>query len=130
MALYDFSGKIVDIGETQTFGAKGFKKRKFVVMEDSDSKYPNEVEFTCTKDKCDELDGMQKGQHVKIRFSVSGRRWDGPNGVRFFVELNPYSVSADGATSSDVSVPPPAQAPDIPAATATSSEPDPMDLPF
>lgn len=127
MALYDFSGKIVDIGETQSFGAKGFTKRKFVVMEDSDSKYPNEVEFTCTKDRCEVLDGFSKGQHVNIRFAVSGRRWDGPKGLRFFLELNPVSISAADSDGAASSVPPPATAPD--AATAEPS-PDPMDLPF
>ncbi len=128
MALYDFSGKVVEVGETQTFGAKGFKKRSLVVLEDSDSKYPNEVEFICTKDRCEQLDSISKGQHVKIRFSVSGRRWDGPKGVRFFVELNPYSVVAEGSEGTSVSVPPPANAPEMP--SASSSEPDPMDLPF
>jgi hypothetical protein len=75
---------------------------------DSPSKYPNPVKFTFKKDNCSLLDGIKAGQRVKIRFGVDGRRWEGPKGVQFFVDLTALKIevlNADGSSTEPVPAP-------------------------
>ena len=93
---------------------------------DSTNKYPNPVLFTFKKDNCALLNSVKKGDRVNIRFSIDGRRWDGPNGVRYFTDLTGWKIdviNADGTATEPV--PQPAEAPEVPADTG-----DPDDLPF
>ena len=100
----------------QTFSS-GFTKREFIVGNDVDSpsKYPNPVKFSFKKDNCSLLDSVQKGQRVKVRFVIDGRRWEGQRGVQYFIDLTALKIEvleADG--SSTEPVPAPAE-PDVPA---------------
>ena len=128
MVSYEYEGVVEEVGETKSFGANGFTKRELIVGNDVDStnKYPNPVLFTFKKDNCNLLDSVKKGDRVNIRFSIDGRRWDGPNGVRYFTDLTGWKIdviNADG--SSTEPVPQPAEAPDIPADVGDAD-----DLPF
>ena len=117
MVTYEYKGVVEEIGETKSFGASGFTKREVIVGNDVDSmnKYPNPVLFTFKKDKCALLDTVKKGDRVNIRFTIDGRRWDGPKGTQYFVDLTGLKIevlNADG--SSTEPVPAPAE-PDFPA---------------
>ena len=132
MLTYDYTGVVELVGETKAFGANGFTKRDLVVGNDVDSmnKYPNPILFTFKKERCSLCDSVKKGDRVKVQFTIDGRRWDGPNGTRYFTDLTGWRIdvlNADG--SSTEPVPQPAQAP---AAAAAPAEPagDPEDLPF
>ena len=114
--IYDYTGVVEEVLDTQTFSS-GFTKRDVIVGNDVDSpsKYPNPVKFSFKKDNCSLLDGIKKGQRVKVRFAVDGRRWEGPKGVQYFVDLTGLKIevlNADG--SSTEPVPAPAE-PDFPA---------------
>ena len=129
MVTYDYTGVVEVIGETKAFGTNGFTKRELVVGNDVDSqyKYPNPVLFTFKKDRCSLVDAVKKGDRVKVQFTIDGRRWDGPNGTRYFTDLTGWKIevlNADGTATEPVPVPQPAEAPaDIDAG-------DPDDLPF
>ncbi len=130
MTTYDYTGVVELVGETKAFGSNGFTKRELVVGNDTDSmnKYPNPVLFTFKKDRCALCDSVKVGDRVKVQFTIDGRRWDGPNGVRYFTDLTGWKIevlNADG--SSTEPVPAPAQAPAAPAAVPAG---DPDDLPF
>ena len=129
MVSYEYKGVVEEVGETKSFGANGFTKRELVVGNDVDStnKYPNPVLFTFKKDNCALLNAVKKGDRVNIRFSIDGRRWDGPNGVRYFTDLTGWKIAvlnADGTATEAVPVPQPAEAP----AEVDAGDPD--DLPF
>lgn len=114
--FFDYMGVVEDVHEMQKFDS-GFTKREVIIGNDVDSpsKYPNPVKFTFKKDNCSLLDGIKKGQRAKIRFVIDGRRWEGPRGVQFFVDLTGLKIevlNADG--SSTEPVPAPAE-PDFPA---------------
>ena len=114
--LFDYTGVVEEVHEIQKFDS-GFTKREVIIGNDVDSpsKYPNPVKFTFKKDNCSLLDGIKKGQRAKIRFAIDGRRWEGPRGVQFFVDLTGLKIevlNADG--SSTEPVPAPAE-PDFPA---------------
>jgi hypothetical protein len=116
-ALYDYTGVVEEVGQTQSFGSNGFTKREVIVGNDidSDSRYPNPVKFTFKKNNCQLLDGISKGQRVKVRFAIDGRRWEGPKGVQYFVDLTGLKIevmNADGSSNEPIPVPP---EPDLPA---------------
>ena len=125
--FFDYTGVVEEVGQTQSFGSSGFTKRELIVGNDidSNSRYPNPVKFTFKKDNCSLIDGIQKGQRVKVHFAIDGRRWDGPRGTQYFVDLTALKIdvmNADG--SSTEPVPAPAE-PDFP---ASAGEVD--DMPF
>lgn len=129
MVTYDYTGVVEVIGETKAFGANGFTKRELVVGNDVDSpnKYPNPVLFTFKKERCSLIDAVKQGDRVKVQFTIDGRRWDGPNGTRYFTDLTGWKIdvlNADGTATEPVPVPQPAEAP----ADVDAGDPD--DLPF
>ena len=129
MVTYDYTGVVEVIGETKAFGANGFTKRELVVGNDVDSpnKYPNPVLFTFKKERCSLVDAVKQGDRVKVQFTIDGRRWDGPNGTRYFTDLTGWKIdalNADGTATEPVPVPQPAEAP----ADVDAGDPD--DLPF
>ncbi len=114
--VFEYTGVVEEIFPVQTFSS-GFTKREFIVGNDVDSpsKYPNPVKFSFKKDNCSLLDSVQKGQRVKVRFVIDGRRWEGQRGVQYFIDLTALKIEvleADG--SSTEPVPAPAE-PDVPA---------------
>ena len=114
--IYEYTGVVEDVLATQTFSS-GFTKREVIIGNDVDSpsKYPNPVKFAFKKDNCSLLDGVKKGQRAKVRFAIDGRRWEGPNGVKYLVDLTGFKIevlNADGTSTEPV--PAPAE-PDLPA---------------
>ena len=129
MVTYDYTGVVEVVGETKAFGTNGFTKRELVVGNDVDSqnKYPNPVLFTFKKDRCSLVDAVKTGDRVKVQFTIDGRRWDGPNGTRYFTDLTGWKLevlNADGSATEAVPAPSPAEAP----ADVDAGDPD--DLPF
>lgn len=107
---YNYQGVVEEVGQTQSFGTNGFTKREIIVGNDVDSpnKWPNPVKFTFKKDNCPLLDGISKGQRVKLRFTIDGRRWDGPKGVAYFVDLTALNIevlNSDGTSTEPVPAP-------------------------
>lgn len=108
--IYEYTGVVEEVGQTQSFGSNGFTKRDVIIGNDVDSpsKYPNPVKFTFKKDNCSLLDGISKGQRAKIRFAIDGRRWEGQRGVQFFVDLTGLKIevlNADGSSTEPVPTP-------------------------
>ena len=124
--IYDYTGVVEDVLATQTFSS-GFTKRDIIVGNDVDSqsKYPNPVKFSFKKDNCSLLDGISKGQRVKVRFVIDGRRWDGPKGVQYFIDLTGLKIEA---LNSDGTSTEPVPAPAVPDSSFDVSEAD--DMPF
>ena len=69
---YDCTGTITKIGEIQTFGAKGFKKRE-VILTIPDGKYSQTVSFEFQGDRCDLPDKYTEGDEVTVSFDIKGR---------------------------------------------------------
>ena len=74
-----------------------FRKREFVLELEGASRYPQYVMFQLTGDRCEALDGFEKGQEVKVEFSLRGREWTSPKGeVRYFNSLEVWSIDSVG----------------------------------
>lgn len=102
MITYERTGTVEMIGDVQSF-ASGFTKREVVIGNppDRQNEYPNPVMFAFKKDRCGLLDNVEVGDVVKVKFSIDGRKWDGPNGTRYFTELTAWQIdvikASDGA---------------------------------
>ena len=130
MATYQIKGRVEAVGKTQTFGQRGFKKRQFVIQADEESKYPNFVQFTLTKDKTELGDSLRPGDYVTVNFVVNGRKWEDPEKgtTRYFVDLVALKVEDAGTSANTTSTPVPS-VPEAPAEAAIGPSDD-DSLPF
>lgn len=112
-------GKVKLIGEVQTFGSNGFRKRELVVT--TDEQYPQMIMVEFVKDNCDLLNSYSVGQDVKVGINLRGREWINPQGeAKYFNSLQGWRIEllSESAPTNQ----PQSEAPTL------SNEPD--DLPF
>jgi len=124
----EVQGKIKVIGETQTFGSNGFRKREVVVT--TEEQYPQSIMIEFVQDKTDLLNAYAVGQNVKISINLRGREWANPQGeIKYFNSIQGWRIEnlAEAAGSPDMPPMPPADAFE-PANDLDSKEHD--DLPF
>ena len=79
------TGKVEEIGETLAIGASGFTKRNLIV--ETGYKFPNPLKVTLKKDATALADDLNVGDIVRVEYALDGRKWDGPNGTRYFVDI-------------------------------------------
>jgi len=81
-------GVVHVVEETKTYGQKGFRKR-MVVLEQDKGSFTNYVPLEFTRDSCDTVDDMKKGDEIEVTYRLNGRRWqkDPDSEVKFFVNL-------------------------------------------
>ena len=85
--------KIKVIGDTQTFGNNGFRKREVVVT--TEEQYPQHIMVEFVQDKTDLLNNFQVGQQVKISINLRGREWTNPQGeVKYFNSIQGWRIEA------------------------------------
>ena len=114
----EVQGKIKTVGETQTFGSKGFRKREVVVT--TNEQYPQMIMIEFVQDKCDLLDNYKVDDNVKVSINLRGREWINPEGVaKYFNTIQGWRIEK-GSESVDAPLPP--------AQDLSANEPD--DLPF
>ena len=106
----ELEGKIKLVGETQTFGSKGFRKREVVVT--TEEQYPQSIMVEFVQDKTELLNSFSVGQNVKISINLRGREWTNPQGeVKYFNSIQGWRIeNSDQAVSQDMPPMPPADA--------------------
>lgn len=122
----EVQGKIKMIGETQTFGSNGFRKRELVVT--TEEQYPQHILIEFVQDKTDLLNNYQAGQAVKVNINLRGREWVNPQGeTKYFNSVQGWRIENAAATGENI--PPVAPAEAFEPATNLNEE-DHDDLPF
>ncbi|WP_452229220.1 MULTISPECIES: DUF3127 domain-containing protein [unclassified Lacinutrix] len=124
----EVQGKVKMIGETQTFGSNGFRKRELVVT--TDEQYPQHILVEFVQDKTDLLNNYKAGQAVKVNINLRGREWVNPQGeTKYFNSIQGWRIEAAQGESASGEMPPvpPAEAFE-PAANVNEEDHD--DLPF
>ena len=92
------NGKLHTIFETKQMSER-FSKREFVVEMSDNPKYPQVVLFQLSGDRCQQLDGFQVGDQIRIEFSLRGREWRSPQGdVKYFNSLDVWKIERAGAS--------------------------------
>ncbi len=124
----EVQGRIKMIGDTQTFGSNGFRKREVVVT--TEEQYPQHILVEFVQDKTDLLNNYQVGQQVKVSINLRGREWVNPQGeTKYFNSVQGWRIEALQAAASGENMPP------VPPADAFEpagdlKEEDHDDLPF
>ncbi|MBP1839321.1 DUF3127 domain-containing protein [Formosa algae] len=123
----EVQGKVKMIGETQTFGSNGFRKRELVVT--TEEQYPQHILVEFVQDKTDLLNSYTVGQNVKVSINLRGRDWVNPQGeTKYFNSIQGWRIEAvQDAASGAVPPGPPADAFE-PASSLNEDDHD--DLPF
>tara|TARA_Y100001949_G_C15843810_1_gene267482 strand:- start:277 stop:642 length:366 start_codon:yes stop_codon:yes gene_type:complete len=119
--MFKITGHVEHIGAVQVKGAKGFKIRDVVLLEDPDADWPNLMRFTAKQDNCSLLDELKTGEQVEIEFKVHGRDWTNPQGERvFFTDNEVLSItSLDVEAARDFD----AEPPELPSSMVDEDEP-------
>ncbi|MEO8774631.1 MAG: DUF3127 domain-containing protein [Gelidibacter sp.] len=106
----EVQGKIKMIGETQTFGGNGFRKREVVLT--TEEQYPQHIMVEFVQDKTDLLNSYQVGQNVKVSINLRGREWVNPQGeTKYFNSIQGWRIEgAQDAPSGGMPPVAPAQA--------------------
>lgn len=117
----EITGKIKMLGETQTFGNNGFRKREVVVT--TDEQYPQDILVEFVQDKTDVLNKYKEGQDVKVSINLRGREWVNPQGeAKYFNTIQGWRI--EGLSQSE----------EIPKTTSTAqknnTEEEDGELPF
>ena len=124
----EVQGKVKMIGETQTFGNNGFRKREIVVT--TEEQYPQHIMVEFVQDKCELLNNYQVGQDVKISINLRGREWVNPQGeTKYFNSIQGWRIENLQPAASANSAPPMPPAEAFEPASDFSQE-DHDDLPF
>ena len=101
----EVQGRIKMIGETQTFGSNGFRKREIVVT--TEEQYPQHIMVEFVQDKTDLLDSYKEGQQVKISINLRGREWVNPQGeTKYFNSIQGWRIEALQPEASGENLPP------------------------
>ena len=118
-------GKVKLIGDVQTFGTGGFKKRELVVT--TDEQYPQMIMIEFVQDKTDLLNSYKVGQDVKVSINLRGREWINPEGVaKYFNAIQGWRIENLSSQAAPSNSPPVDKF--EPASNVSDEEPD--DLPF
>ena len=95
-------GTIKRIFETQTIGAKEFKKREFVLTIAENPDYPQDVKFELIQDKCGLLDDCSIGQELEVEFNLNGREWTNQKGEQvYFNTLQVWRIEKGASVQSE-----------------------------
>jgi len=87
----ELTGKIKLIGETETFGSNGFKKRELVVT--TDEQHPQHILVEFVQDKTDILNNYNVGDDVRIGINLRGREWTNPEGeTKYFNSIQGWRI--------------------------------------
>ena len=126
---YEMKGTVKRLFDVWKSETSEFYKREFVVT--TAEQYPSDVKFSALKEKSDQLNGIQEGDQVLVKFDVRGREYND----RYYVDLNAWRVEkmgAEGAGAPQGGQAPPAAAevPSAPAFNPGTPAASDDDLPF
>ena len=124
----EVQGRIKVIGETQTFGNNGFRKREIVVT--TEEQYPQHIMVEFIQDKTELLNNYQVGQQVKININLRGREWVNPQGeTKYFNSIQGWRIETLQAQTTNENMPPVPPTEAFEPATDLNTD-DQDDLPF
>lgn len=88
----ELSGKVKVLGETETFGEKGFRRRNLVIT--TEEQYPQDILIEFTQDKCDTLNSYKVGDGLTVSINIRGREWVNPQGeTKYFNSIQGWKIN-------------------------------------
>ena len=96
----EISGIIKVLGDIQTFGDNGFRKREVVVT--TQEQYPQHLLIEFIQDRCELLDSFNVGEKVKISINLRGREWENPQGdIKYFNSIHGWRIEKQDSIEQD-----------------------------
>jgi hypothetical protein len=121
---YEITGRIAIIGDLIEFDS-GFQKLEFVVEEDAE-KYPQVIKLELLKDKVSELDGLQVGDSVTVKFNIRGNEYNG----KYYVNLVAWKIESEDRRKAEFPPLPPSLQPESEQLDKMDPGEDAADIPF
>lgn len=70
-----------------------FKKREFVLTDNTSSKYAQYIQLQLVQNNCDLINGLSVGDEVTAHFNINGREWQSPSGeIKYFNTLTVWKI--------------------------------------
>lgn len=86
-------GTLHEIGEINQV-TDSFKKRDFVVLDNTNPQYPEYISFQLSQNNVHLLDNFKEGQFVEVDFNLKGRPWTNKEGVQmYFNSLSAWRIT-------------------------------------
>ncbi len=98
----ELKGRVEHIAQTRTFDS-GFQVRDFVI--EIGEQYPQYIKLQFDRDNCQKLDAISEGMIVHVEYFLNGRKWNGPEGVRYFTTLRASNIEVLDSKGLDQTVP-------------------------
>lgn len=90
------TGKVEYIGATVAVSEK-FKKREIVIVDASNSQYPQPIMLQLTQDKTALADKCSVGQEVTAEYNLRGRKFEnGAGETKYFNTLEAWKITPSG----------------------------------
>ena len=86
----EITGTIKLIGQTETVGEKGFKKRLVVIT--TNEQYPQSLPVEFVKDKTSLLDNFTECEQVKCSINLRGSEYNG----KYYCNIQGWKIESDG----------------------------------
>lgn len=91
---YELTGKLFEKFDTIQ-RTESFKIREFVVEKSDDvngKTITNYIKFQSVQDKTGLVDGINKGEEVKVHFNIRGSKWEKEGKVSYFSNLDAWRI--------------------------------------
>jgi single-strand DNA-binding protein len=116
--MVTFSGHVRNCWHHQK-GFRGTDLRKRVQQtrvraHDRFGRFPQDIKFECVKDKVALVAALKPGDKVKVSFDLRGREWK----ENYYVNLNAWKITPDGAAGAPPAADDGAPLPEEPGETA------------
>ena len=115
---YVIEGRVIQIDPVKVISDK-FSKQTFVLVTEP-GRYEQEIQIEASGAAIELLAPIRVDDDVKVECNLRGRRWNGPNGTKWFLELRAWKIERVGKPAGEVA--------DRPTVSETTG--DNSDLPF
>lgn len=84
-------GRLTKKFDTQKVSDK-FQKRELILTTEESTPYPQPLIMELKQDRCVMLDRFDEDDEIKVQFNVMGRKWEGPQGDRWFNTIDVWRI--------------------------------------
>ncbi len=95
----EIKGKVVEIKPLWTNNSGTFQKREVIV--ETGFRFPNPLKVAFQRENIALVEGITEGDEVRIPYALNGRRWDGPNGAQYYVDIVGLGLEKVGGVEAD-----------------------------
>ena len=106
----EIKGKLFEVSNEEQI-SDSFKKREFILHDDSNPTYPEFLKFELMQDKVSLIDSFKVGDEINVFFNLKGRKYvyEDTNKTVYFGNINAWKIELVNSNQQ-----PPEQKEDLP----------------